>query len=52
MKDRMASIESEINDFFSVAEEKEHKRFSERYNFDFARELPMEGRYEWVRLTE
>ncbi|MCL7042918.1 hypothetical protein MKW94_007530 [Papaver nudicaule] len=52
MKERMASIESEIDDFFSVAEKQEQKRFSERYNFDFVRELPMEGRYEWVRLTE
>ncbi|XP_010472339.1 PREDICTED: cyclin-dependent kinase inhibitor 1-like [Camelina sativa] len=42
---------SEIEDFFAEAE-KQHlsKKFEKKYNFDFEKEKPLEGRYEWVKL--
>ncbi|XP_011658906.2 cyclin-dependent kinase inhibitor 7 isoform X1 [Cucumis sativus] len=41
---------SEIEDFFSEAEKYEQKRFSEKYNFDIIMDVPLEGRYQWIRL--
>nr|GEY07255.1 cyclin-dependent kinase inhibitor 7-like isoform X1 [Tanacetum cinerariifolium] len=41
---------AEIDDFFTAAEKKEQKRFAEKYNYDFVNDVPMEGRYQWVRL--
>lgn len=41
---------SEIEDFFAEAEKKLVKQFSQKYNFDFVKEEPMEGRYKWVGL--
>ncbi|CAI8618400.1 unnamed protein product [Vicia faba] len=42
--------EEEIDEFFARFEREEQKRFSEKYNFDIVRDMPLEGRYEWVRL--
>ncbi|XP_058735413.1 cyclin-dependent kinase inhibitor 6 [Vicia villosa] len=42
--------EEEIDEFFARFEREEQKRFSEKYNFDIVRDVPLEGRYEWVRL--
>ncbi|XP_077251484.1 cyclin-dependent kinase inhibitor 3-like [Tasmannia lanceolata] len=41
---------AEIEEFFSVAEKDEKKRFAEKYNYDVEKDLPLDGRYEWVRL--
>ncbi|XP_022135631.1 cyclin-dependent kinase inhibitor 7 [Momordica charantia] len=41
---------SEIEDFFAEAEKYEQKRFSEKYNFDIVKDVPLEGRYQWIRL--
>ncbi|OIV93275.1 hypothetical protein TanjilG_23116 [Lupinus angustifolius] len=41
----------EIEEFLAVAEKYEQKRFSEKYNFDIATDMPLEGRYQWVRLN-
>ncbi|VVA09518.1 PREDICTED: cyclin-dependent kinase [Prunus dulcis] len=43
-------IESELEEFFAAAEKNIQKQFMERYNYDIAKDEPMEGRYEWVRL--
>lgn len=43
------SSEADLDEFFAAAEKDLHKRFAEKYNFDFAKEEPLEGRYEWVR---
>ncbi|XP_023530133.1 cyclin-dependent kinase inhibitor 7-like [Cucurbita pepo subsp. pepo] len=40
----------EIEDFFAEAEKYEQKRFSEKYNFDIVMDVPLEGRYQWIRL--
>ncbi|KAH9711842.1 cyclin-dependent kinase inhibitor 1 [Citrus sinensis] len=43
---------SEIEDFFAEAEKKLVKQFSQKYNFDFVKEEPMEGRYnQWESST-
>ncbi|XP_058089101.1 cyclin-dependent kinase inhibitor 1-like [Magnolia sinica] len=42
--------EAEIEAFFSAAEKTELKRFAERYNYDVLKDVPLEGRYEWVKL--
>ncbi|KAI5386939.1 cyclin-dependent kinase inhibitor 3 [Lathyrus oleraceus] len=42
--------EEEIDEFFARFEREEQKRFSEKYNFDIVRDMPLEGRYEWVHL--
>ncbi|EOA27969.1 hypothetical protein CARUB_v10024140mg [Capsella rubella] len=42
--------ESEIDDFFAVAEKVVNEKFKKKYNFDFEKEKPLEGRYEWVKL--
>ncbi|TKY59105.1 Cyclin-dependent kinase inhibitor 7 [Spatholobus suberectus] len=41
---------AEIEEFFAMAEKYEQKRFAEKYNFDIVRDMPLEGRYQWVRL--
>ncbi|MCD9644777.1 hypothetical protein HAX54_033211 [Datura stramonium] len=40
---------ADLDEFFAAAEKDLHKRFAEKYNFDIAKEEPLEGRYEWVR---
>ncbi|XP_042507343.1 cyclin-dependent kinase inhibitor 1-like [Macadamia integrifolia] len=42
--------ETELDEFFSAAEKKEQKRFADKYNFDIMKDVPLEGRYEWVRV--
>lgn len=41
---------SEIEAFFEGAEERERRRFIERYNFDPMNERPLRGRYEWFSM--
>ncbi|CAM6043993.1 unnamed protein product [Sphagnum compactum] len=40
----------EMEVFFSEFEERERKRFTERYNFDPLKCIPLPGRFEWVSL--
>ncbi|XP_047174848.1 cyclin-dependent kinase inhibitor 7-like [Vigna umbellata] len=42
--------ESELEEFFTAAEKDIQKRFSEKYNYDIVKDIPLEGRYEWVKL--
>ncbi|XP_065871761.1 cyclin-dependent kinase inhibitor 7 [Euphorbia lathyris] len=45
--------QEEIDQFFEEAEKelkKEQKRFADKYNYDIANDVPLEGRYQWVRL--
>ncbi|VVB09945.1 unnamed protein product [Arabis nemorensis] len=44
--------ETEIEDFFAEAEKQLQTKFTKKYNFDFEKEKPLEGRYEWVKLSE
>ncbi|XP_076925540.1 uncharacterized protein LOC143588420 isoform X2 [Bidens hawaiensis] len=41
---------AELDEFFAKAEEKEQKRFAKKYNYDIVKDVPIEGRYQWVRL--
>ncbi|XP_073025217.1 uncharacterized protein [Primulina eburnea] len=45
-----ASSTAEIEEFFAAAEKYEQKRFAEKYNYDIAKDVPLEGKYEWVPL--
>lgn len=40
----------EIEEFFALAEQQQQKRFTEKYNFDVVNDVPLPGRYEWVRV--
>ncbi|KAE8721816.1 Cyclin-dependent kinase inhibitor 7 [Hibiscus syriacus] len=42
--------QAEIDEFFSVNEKYEQKRFTEKYNYDIVKDMPVDGRYQWVRL--
>ncbi|XP_015890130.1 cyclin-dependent kinase inhibitor 1 isoform X2 [Ziziphus jujuba] len=42
--------ELELEEFFATAEKDIQKKFSEKYNYDIAKDVPLEGRYEWIRL--
>ncbi|KAG6406563.1 hypothetical protein SASPL_134167 [Salvia splendens] len=41
---------AELEAFFAAAEKYEQKRFSEKYNYDIVKDVPLEGKYHWVRL--
>ncbi|XP_019228131.1 PREDICTED: cyclin-dependent kinase inhibitor 7-like isoform X2 [Nicotiana attenuata] len=43
--------ETDLEEFFAAAEKDILKRFTKKYNFDFVKEDPLEGHYEWVRST-
>nr|CAA05215.1 cyclin-dependent kinase inhibitor protein [Oxybasis rubra] len=43
--------DSEIEEFFAVAEKDLQKRFSEKYNFDIVKDVPLKGRYDWVPIN-
>ncbi|KAJ0967538.1 hypothetical protein J5N97_024455 [Dioscorea zingiberensis] len=40
----------EMEEFFAGAEELQQRVFAEKYNFDPVNDLPLPGRYEWVKL--
>ncbi|KAK4768514.1 hypothetical protein SAY87_003655 [Trapa incisa] len=40
----------EMEEFFALAEEQQHKLFLEKYNFDIVKDSPTPGRFEWVRV--
>ncbi|KAJ6671251.1 CYCLIN-DEPENDENT KINASE INHIBITOR [Salix viminalis] len=42
--------QAEIDAFFAGAEKEEQKRFAEKYNYDVVKDLPVEGRYQWICL--
>lgn len=44
------TLAQEIEDFFARHDQEQHRRFSEKYNFDMVNEKALEGRYEWVRV--
>ncbi|XP_057787459.1 cyclin-dependent kinase inhibitor 7-like isoform X2 [Salvia miltiorrhiza] len=41
---------AELEAFFAAAEKYEQKRFAEKYNYDIVKDVPLEGKYHWVRL--
>lgn len=42
---------SEIEEFFAKSEQQQQHRFIEKYNFDVINDVPLPGRYEWVRVN-
>lgn len=47
---RSAPTSREMEEFFAGAEQQQQRLFIERYNYDPVNDLPLAGRYEWVRL--
>eukprot|EP01018_Ginkgo_biloba_P030403 Gb_19692 [translate_table: standard] len=47
---RNAPTSREMEEFFSGAEQQQQRTFIERYNYDPVNDLPLSGRYEWLRL--
>ncbi|XP_027775254.1 cyclin-dependent kinase inhibitor 3 isoform X1 [Solanum pennellii] len=40
----------EIEEFFTFAEQQQQRLFMEKYNFDVVNDVPLSGRYEWIRV--
>ncbi|KAI3461043.1 hypothetical protein Pfo_017706 [Paulownia fortunei] len=40
----------DLEDFFAREEQSLQRHFVEKYNFDFVKDLPLPGRYEWVAV--
>ncbi|CAA0823876.1 Cyclin-dependent kinase inhibitor 3 [Striga hermonthica] len=40
----------ELEEFFAQAEQSHQRRFMEKYNFDIVNDVPLPGRYEWVKV--
>ncbi|CAI9107440.1 OLC1v1006791C1 [Oldenlandia corymbosa var. corymbosa] len=41
---------AEIEEFFARADQQQQRQFIERYNFDIVNDVPLPGRYEWVKV--
>ncbi|KAJ0983821.1 hypothetical protein J5N97_002177 [Dioscorea zingiberensis] len=41
---------AEIEGFFAAAEREEQQRFAAKYNYNVVDDVPLNGRYEWVRV--
>ncbi|XP_073317079.1 cyclin-dependent kinase inhibitor 3-like isoform X2 [Primulina huaijiensis] len=41
----------ELEEFFTHEEQALQRLFTEKYNFDFVNELPVLGRYEWLKVS-
>ncbi|TYI16028.1 hypothetical protein ES332_A08G227400v1 [Gossypium tomentosum] len=52
LNDVLQSVPStqEMEEFVVYAEQQQHRRFMEKYNFDIMNDLPLQGRYEWVKI--
>ncbi|PPS14560.1 hypothetical protein GOBAR_AA06021 [Gossypium barbadense] len=52
LNDVLQSVPStqEMEEFVVYAEQQQHRRFMEKYNFDIVNDLPLQGRYEWVKI--
>ncbi|GER56650.1 cyclin dependent kinase inhibitor family protein [Striga asiatica] len=47
---KLSPSPSDLEEFFAAAEKYDQKRFVEKYNYDIIRDVPLEGKYQWVRL--
>ncbi|KAL3517796.1 hypothetical protein ACH5RR_020385 [Cinchona calisaya] len=43
---------AEIEEFFARADQQQQQQFIEKYNFDVVNDMPLPGRYEWIKETE
>ncbi|GMI85702.1 inhibitor/interactor with cyclin-dependent kinase, KIP-RELATED PROTEIN 3 [Hibiscus trionum] len=48
--ERFIPAAQEMEEFFACAEQQQQWQFIEKYNFDIVNDLPLPGRYEWVKL--
>ncbi|GMJ09774.1 hypothetical protein HRI_004646600 [Hibiscus trionum] len=42
--------QAELDEFFAAAEKYEQVRFAEKYNYDIVKDVPLDGRYQWIQL--
>ncbi|CAH9073610.1 unnamed protein product [Cuscuta europaea] len=42
----------EMDEFFIHSEQKQQTLFIDKYNFDIANDMPLPGRYDWVRVSQ
>ncbi|XP_077250799.1 cyclin-dependent kinase inhibitor 4-like [Tasmannia lanceolata] len=47
---RTIPTSNEMEEFFAGVEQQHQRKFTEKYNYDPVNDLPLPGRYEWVRL--
>ncbi|EPS70722.1 cyclin-dependent kinase inhibitor 3, partial [Genlisea aurea] len=40
----------EMEEFFASLEKQEQRNFADKYNFDVVNDLPLPGRFEWVKI--
>ncbi|CAL9122979.1 unnamed protein product [Musa acuminata var. zebrina] len=45
------TTEAEIEEFFAAAETDQAQRFAEKYNYDVIGDVPLDGRFDWVRIN-
>ncbi|CAL9180537.1 unnamed protein product [Musa hybrid cultivar] len=45
------TTEAEIEEFFAAAETDQAQRFAEKYNYDVNGDVPLDGRFDWVRIN-
>ncbi|XP_064986005.1 cyclin-dependent kinase inhibitor 1-like [Musa acuminata AAA Group] len=45
------TMEAEIEEFFAAAETDQAQRFAEKYNYDVIGDVPLDGRFDWVRIN-
>ncbi|KAK8521743.1 hypothetical protein V6N12_066329 [Hibiscus sabdariffa] len=48
--ERFIPTAQEMEEFFACAEQQQQWQFIEKYNFDIVNDLPLPGRYEWVKI--
>ncbi|KAK1410263.1 hypothetical protein QVD17_36798 [Tagetes erecta] len=44
--------EDELEEFFAAAQEDLNERFKNKYNYDIVNNIPLKGRYEWIKVTQ
>ncbi|CAL9101591.1 cyclin-dependent kinase inhibitor [Musa troglodytarum] len=45
------TTEAEIEEFFAAAETDQAQRFADKYNYDVIGDVPLDGRFDWVRIN-
>ncbi|KAI7743832.1 hypothetical protein M8C21_026968 [Ambrosia artemisiifolia] len=43
--------ESELEEFFTAAQEGLNERFKNKYNYDIVNDIPLKGRFEWIKVN-
>ncbi|KAK4426364.1 Cyclin-dependent kinase inhibitor 7 [Sesamum alatum] len=52
LAEKIMPSEAELEEFFVAAEKNLQQQFIDKYNYDIVKDLPLEGRYEWVQIQD